>query len=151
MEMEAEMEVAADFTAKAIEPVPEVEADSTDKVTEIGMETDCMDKAVEMQMEMVCMVKVTETEMDPITNLARQAPCRRRQCHSHPCHPVARPRFRCRSRGHPPRLGALTDLRHIGPVAISPTTGRSRPLSFVSIMLLARPFSCPLRLLSPID
>jgi len=59
MEMEAEMEVAADFTAKAMELVPEVEADSTDNITEIGMETDRMDKAVEMQMETVCMVKVT--------------------------------------------------------------------------------------------
>jgi len=74
-----------------------------------------------------------------VTNLARQAPWRRCRRHSHPCRPVARPRFRCRSRGHPPRLGASTDLHHIAPVAISPTTGRSRPLSFVSVMLLARP------------
>jgi len=86
-----------------------------------------------------------------VTNLAGKAPWRRRRYHSHPCRPVARPRFRCRSRGHPPRLGASTDLRHIAPVAISPTAGRSRPLSFVSVILLARPFSCPLRLLSPID
>jgi len=74
-----------------------------------------------------------------VTNLARQAPWRWRRCHSHPCRPVARPRFRCRSRGHPSRLGTSTDLRHIAPVAISPTAGRSRPLSFVSVMLLARP------------
>jgi len=74
-----------------------------------------------------------------VTNLAQQAPWRRRRCHSHPCRPVARPRFRCHSRGHPPRLGASTDLCHIAPVAISPTAGRSRPLSFVSVMLLARP------------
>jgi len=86
-----------------------------------------------------------------VKNLARQAPWRQCRCHSHPCRPVARPRFRCRSRGHPPRLGASTDLCHITLVAISPTAGRSRPLSFVSIILLARPFSCPLRLLSPID
>jgi len=75
-----------------------------------------------------------------VTNLVRQAPWRRRRRHSHPCHPVARPRFRCRSHGHPPRLGASTDFCHIAPVvAISPTAGRSRPLSFVSVMLLARP------------
>jgi len=86
-----------------------------------------------------------------VTNLARQAPWHQRRCHSHPCRPVARPRFRCRSHGRPPRLGTSTDLRHIALVAISPTTGRSRPLSFISVMLLARPFSCPLRLLSPID
>jgi len=89
--------------------------------------------------------------MPGVTNLARQAPWHWRRCHSHPCRPVARPRFRCRSRGHPPRLGALTDLRHIAPVVISPMAGRYRPLSFVSVMLLVRPFSCPLRLLSPID
>jgi len=75
-----------------------------------------------------------------VTNLARQAPWHRRQCHSHPCLPVVRPRFRCRSRGHPSRLGASTDLRHIALVGIvSPTAGRSRPLSFVSVMLLAHP------------
>jgi len=74
-----------------------------------------------------------------VTNLARQAPWRWCRCHSHPCHPVARPRFHCRSHGHPPRLGASTDLRHIAPVAISPTAGRSRPLYFVSVMLLVRP------------
>jgi len=139
MEMEAEMEVAADFTAKAIEPVPEAEADSMDKVTEIGMETDRMDKVMEMQMETVCMVKATETEMDPVMNLARQAPWRWRQCHSHLCHPVAHPHFRCRSRGHPPCLGVSTDLRHIAPVVISPTAGQSCPLSFISVMLLACP------------
>jgi len=81
-----------------------------------------------------------------VTNLARQAPWRRRRCHAHPCRPVACPRFRCRSRGHRLRLGASTNLRHIARVAISPTAGRSRPLSFVSVMLLTRPFSCPLRL-----
>jgi len=72
-------------------------------------------------------------------NLERQAPWRRRRYHSDPCHPVASPRFRCHSRGHPPGLGASTDLRHITPVAISPTAGQSRPLSFVSVMLLVRP------------
>jgi len=84
-------------------------------------------------------------------NLTRQAPWRWRQCHSHPCRRVACPHFRCRSHGQAPRLGASTDLRHIALVVISPTAGRSRPLSFVSVMLLARPFSGPLRLLSPID
>jgi len=74
-----------------------------------------------------------------VKNLVQQASWHWCWCHSHPCRPVVRPRFRCRSRGHPPRLGASTDLRHIAPVAISPTAGRSRPLSFVSIMLLARP------------
>jgi len=74
-----------------------------------------------------------------VTNLARQAPWRRRRYHSHPSRPVARPRFRCCSHSHPPRVGASTDLHHIAPVAISLTAGRSRPLSFVSIMLLARP------------
>jgi len=74
-----------------------------------------------------------------VTNLVRQAPWCWRWCHSHPCRPVARPRYRCRSRSHPPRLGGLTNLRHIVPVAISPTTGQSRPLSFVSVMLLTRP------------
>jgi len=84
-------------------------------------------------------------------NLARQAPWRQHRCYSHPCHPVARPRFRCHSGGHPPYLGTSTDLRHITPVLISLTAGPSRPLSFVSVMLLARLFSFPLRLLSPID
>jgi len=76
---------------------------------------------------------------ETVTNLARQARWRRHRCHSHPCHPAARPRFRCHSRSHPPCLCASTDLRHIAPVAISQTAGRSRPLSFVSSMLLARP------------
>jgi len=84
-------------------------------------------------------------------NLGRQAPWRRRRCHSHPCGPVARPRFRCHSRGHPPRLGVTPDLRNFALVAISPTAGRSRPLSFFAVMFLVRPFSCPLRLLSPLD
>jgi len=74
-----------------------------------------------------------------VTNLARQAPRCWHQYHSHRCCPVTRPDFRSHSRGHPPRLGASTDLRHIAPVAISPTAGRSRPLCFVSVMLLARP------------
>jgi len=82
---------------------------------------------------------LTGAECHGVTNLVRQAPWRRRWCHSHPCRPVARSRFRCRSHGPPPRLGASTDLRHIAPVAISLTNGRSRPLSFVSIMLLACP------------
>ena len=73
-----------------------------------------------------------------VTNLAQQAPWHRCQCHSHPCLPVVRPCFHCCNRGYPPGLDASTDLRHITPVAIvSPTTGRSRPLSFVSVMLLA--------------
>ena len=95
-----------------------------------------------------------------VTNLARQAPWRQRWCQSHPCRPVARPWFRCHSRGHPLRLGTSTNLCHIAPVAISPTAGQSRPLSFVSVLLLACPspvivtyvISCwlCLRILSPV-
>jgi len=74
-----------------------------------------------------------------VVNLARQAPWHRCWCHSRPCHRVARSRFHCCSCGYPLHLGTLTDLSHIAPVAISPTAGQSRPLSFVSSMLLARP------------
>jgi len=74
-----------------------------------------------------------------VMNLARQAPWHQCRGHSHPCCPVARPRFRRHSCGHPPCLGTSTDLRHIALVAISLTAGQSRPLSFVSVMLLVRP------------
>jgi len=76
-----------------------------------------------------------------VTNLARQAPWHQRWCHFHPCRPVARASFHCCSRRHPARLGATTDLRQIASVVISPTADQSRPLSFVSVMLLARPSS----------
>jgi len=59
-------------------------------------------------------------ELRGITNLARQARKHRGRSRRHPCRPVAGPHHRCRSHGHPPRLGALTDLRHIAPVAIFP-------------------------------
>jgi len=66
------------------------------------------------------------TNAKAVMNLAQQAPWHRRRCHAHPCRPVARPRFRCRSRGHHPCLGASTNLCHIAPVAISPVTNLTR-------------------------
>ena len=55
-----------------------------------------------------------------VTNLAQQDRKRHGRGHRHPCRPVAGPHHRCRSPGHPPRLGASTELRHIAPVAIFP-------------------------------
>jgi len=67
---------------------------------------------------------MTDTARTPssrnVANLARQARKRRSRGRRHPCRPVAGPHHRCRSHGHPPRLGASTDPRHIVPVAIFP-------------------------------
>ena len=57
---------------------------------------------------------------EAVTNLAWQARKRRGRGCRHPCRPVAGPHNRYRSHGHPPRLGASTDLCHIVPVAIFP-------------------------------
>ena len=78
-------------------------------------------------------------ETDIVTNLVRQARKPRGRGCRHPSRPVAGLHHHCRSHGHPPCLGASTDLRHIAPVAIFPAAGRSRPLSFVSSMLPTRP------------
>jgi len=83
-----------------------------------------------------------------VRNLTRQAHKRRSRGRRHPCCPVAGPHHRCRINGHPPCLGASTDLHHIAPVAIFPDCW---PVSTSLLCFLYVAYASFSSLLFPVD